>query len=409
MGAATARGKRGNKGETMDFELNDEQQMIRKMVREFAEKELLPHAAEVDAQGQFPWEGIHKMGELGLLGLNVPEAYGGAGADMVSYALAIEEIARACGSTAITVAAHALCTTPLALFGSEEQKRKYLVPLAQGKLGAFGLTEPGAGSDAAAAKTTAVRDGDWWVLNGSKILISNGSIADVLIIVAVTDKSKEPALSRSPERSEGSVKGTRGISAFIVEKGTPGFTPGRDEDKMGLRGSLTSQLFFENCRVPAANLLGSEGDGFKYALATLDSGRIGIGAMSVGLAQAALEASLRYAKERVQFGQPIASFQAIQWMLADMGTQIEAARLLVHRAAALKDKGQRFTKEAAMAKLFASEMAERACHKAIQIHGGYGYVREYAVERFYRDVRLCEIGEGTSEVQRLVIARQLLG
>jgi butyryl-CoA dehydrogenase len=377
----------------MDFALNDEQQMIRKMVREFAEKELAPRAVEVDAQGQFPWEAIHKMGELGLLGLNVPEIYGGAGADMVSYAIAIEEIARACGSTALTVAAHALCTTPLNLFGSEEQKRKYLVPLAQGKLGAFGLTEPGAGSDAAAAKTTAVRDGDWWVLNGSKIFITNGGIADVLIIVAVTDKSK----------------GTRGISAFIVEKGTPGFTPGRDEDKMGLRGSLTSQLFFENCRVPAANLLGSEGDGFKYALATLDSGRIGIGAMSVGLAQAALEASLRYAKERVQFGQPIASFQAIQWMLADMGTQIEAARLLVHRAAALKDKGQRFTKEAAMAKLFASEMAERACHKAIQIHGGYGYVREYAVERFYRDVRLCEIGEGTSEVQRLVIARQLLG
>ena len=377
----------------MDFELNDEQQMIRKMVREFAEKELAPRAAEVDAQGQFPWEAIRKMGELGLLGLNVPEAYGGAGADMVSYALAIEEIARACGSTALTVAAHALCTTPLALFGSEEQKRKYLVPLAQGKLGAFGLTEPGAGSDAAAAKTTAVRDGDWWVLNGSKIFITNGGLADVLIIVAVTDKSK----------------GTRGISAFIVEKGTPGFTPGREEEKMGLRGSLTSQLFLENCRVPAANLLGNEGDGFKYALATLDSGRIGIGAMSVGLAQAALEASLRYAKERVQFGQPIANFQAIQWMLADMGTQIEAARLLVYRAAALKDKGQRFTKEAAMAKLFASEMAERACHKAIQIHGGYGYVREYAVERFYRDVRLCEIGEGTSEVQRLVIARQLLG
>jgi len=377
----------------MDFELNDEQQMIRKMVREFAEKELAPRAAEVDAQGQFPWEAIRKMGELGLLGLNVPEAYGGVGADMVSYALAIEEIARACGSTALTVAAHALCTTPLALFGNEEQKRKYLVPLAQGKLGAFGLTEPGAGSDAAAAKTTAVRDGDWWVLNGSKIFITNGGLADVLIIVAVTDKSK----------------GTRGISAFIVEKGTPGFTPGREEEKMGLRGSLTSQLFLENCRVPAANLLGNEGDGFKYALATLDSGRIGIGAMSVGLAQAALEASLRYAKERVQFGQPIANFQAIQWMLADMGTQIEAARLLVYRAAALKDKGQRFTKEAAMAKLFASEMAERACHKAIQIHGGYGYVREYAVERFYRDVRLCEIGEGTSEVQRLVIARQLLG
>ncbi len=377
----------------MDFELNDEQQMIRKMVREFAEKELAPHAAEVDAQGQFPWDAIHKMGELGLLGLNVPEAYGGVGADMVSYALAIEEIARACGSTALTVAAHALCTTPLALFGSEEQKRKYLVPLAQGKLGAFGLTEPGAGSDAASLKTTATRDGDWWVLNGSKIFITNGGLADVLIIVAVTDKSK----------------GTRGISAFIVEKGTPGFTPGREEEKMGLRGSLTSQLFLENCRVPAANLLGNEGDGFKYALATLDSGRIGIGAMSVGLAQAALEASLRYAKERVQFGQPIANFQAIQWMLADMGTQIEAARLLVYRAAALKDKGQRFTKEAAMAKLFASEMAERACHKAIQIHGGYGYVREYAVERFYRDVRLCEIGEGTSEVQRLVIARQLLG
>ena len=379
----------------MDFELTEEQQMIRKMVRDFAEREIMPIAQETDETGEFPWETIHKMAPLGLLGLPIPEEYGGAGADNVSFTIALEEIARACGSTAITLDVHtSLACEPIYLFGTEEQKRKYLVPMARGeKLGAFGLTEPEAGSDAGATKTRAVLDGDEWVINGQKIFITNGSIADVVIIAAVTD----------PE------KGTRGISNFIVEKDTPGFRPGREEEKMGLKGSVTSELFFDDCRVPKENLLGKEGDGFKQFLITLDGGRIAIGAMAVGLAQAAFEKAVAYSKERVQFGQPIANFQAIQWMIADMATEIDAARLLVYRAAWLKDKGVRFTKEAAMAKLYASEAAERACYKALQIHGGYGYMKEYDVERYYRDNRLCAIAEGTSEIQRLVIARQVLG
>ncbi len=379
----------------MNFELTEEQQMIRKMVRDFAEREIVPIAQETDETGEFPWETIRKMARLGLLGLPIPEEYGGAGADNVSFAIALEEIARACGSTAITLDAHiSLASEPIYLFGTEEQKRKYLVPMAMGeKLGAFGLTEPEAGSDAGATKTRAVLDNDEWVINGQKIFITNGSIADVVIITAVTD----------PE------KGRRGISSFIVEKGTPGFRPGRDEEKMGLKGSITSELFFEDCRVPRENLLGKEGEGFKQFLITLDGGRIAIGAMAVGLAQAAFEKAVAYSKERVQFGQPIANFQAIQWMIADMATEIDAARLLVYRAAWLKDEGVRFTREAAMAKLYASEAAERACYKALQIHGGYGYMREYDVERMYRDQRLCTIGEGTSEIQRLVIARQVLG
>jgi alkylation response protein AidB-like acyl-CoA dehydrogenase len=379
----------------MDFALNEEQKMFRRTVREFAEKEVAPRAAETDETGQFPWPIVERMAALGLMGLPIPEEYGGAGADTLSYAIAVEEIARACGSTAITLAAHvSLACKPLLMFGSEEQKRRYLVPLAQGKwLGAFGLTEPGAGSDAGACKTTAHLDGDEWVINGQKCFITNGSIADVVIIAAVTDKSA----------------GTRGISNFIVPKGAPGFRPGRDEVKMGLRGSVTSELFFEDCRIPAENILGEPGQGFKQFLTTLDEGRISIGAMALGLAQAAFEASVRYSKERVQFGQPIAKFQAIQWMLADTATELDAARLLVYRAAWLKDQGREFVKEAAMAKLFASEVAERACYRAIQIHGGYGYMREYGVERLYRDQRLCAIGEGTSEIQRLVIARQVLG
>ncbi|MGC8837003.1 MAG: acyl-CoA dehydrogenase [Anaerolineae bacterium] len=379
----------------MDFALNEEQEMFRRMVREFAEKEVAPRAAETDEMGQFPRPVIEKMAALGLMGLSIPEEYGGAGADTVSYAIAVEEVARACGSTAITLAAHvSLACKPLLLFGTEEQKRTYLVPLAQGRwLGAFGLTEPGAGSDAGACKTTAYLDGDVWVINGQKCFITNGSIADVVLIAAVTDKSA----------------GTRGISNFIVPRGAPGFRPGRDEVKMGLRGSVTSELFFEDCRIPAENILGEPGQGFKQFLVTLDEGRISIGAMALGLAQAAFEASVRYSKERVQFGQPIARFQAIQWMLADTATELDAARLLVYRAAWLKDQGREFTKEAAMAKLFASEVAERACYRAIQIHGGYGYMREYGVERMYRDQRLCAIGEGTSEIQRLVIARQILG
>ena len=379
----------------MDFELTEEQEMIRRMVRDFAEKEIVPIAGEMDEKGEFPWEIIRKMAPLGFLGLPIPEEYGGAGVDNIGFAIAMEEIARASGSIAITLDAHvSLACEAILQFGSEEQKRKYLVPLARGeKLGAFALTEPEAGSDAAAIKTRAVLSGDEWVLNGQKVFITNGSIADVVVVAAVTDPTK----------------GHRGISNFIVEKGTPGFRPGRDEEKMGLKGSVTSQLFFEDCRVPKENLLGKEGEGFKQFLIVLDAGRIAIGAMAVGLAQAALDASIAYAKERVQFGQPIAKFQAIQWMIADMATQLDGARLLVYRAAWLKDRGVRFTREAAMAKLFASEIAERACHAAIQIHGGYGYTKDYPLERFYRDVRLCEIGEGTSEIQRLVIARQVLG
>jgi len=379
----------------MDFQLTEEQRMFRRMVREFAEQEIAPRAEEIDATDEFPWDIFHKMGQVGLLGLPIAEKYGGSGSDYASQAIALEEIARASGAMAIVLDAHtSLCCEPIHLFGSEEQKRKYLLPLARGeKIGAFGLTEPQAGSDAGATRTRAVREGDEWVINGQKCFITNGSIADIIVITAKTD----------PE------KGTRGISSFIVEKGTPGFKPGRDEEKMGLRGSVTSELFFEDCRIPAENLLGKKNEGFKQFLITLDAGRIAIAAMAVGLAQGAFEKAVAYAKERVQFGQPIARFQAIQWMIADMATEIEAARLMVHRAAWLKDQGERFTKEAAMAKLFATEVSERACHKAIQIHGGYGYVREYEVERMYRDQRLCAIGEGTNEIQRLVIARQVLG
>ncbi|MBC7249735.1 MAG: acyl-CoA dehydrogenase [Anaerolineae bacterium] len=378
----------------MDFELTEEQQMIRKMAHDFAEKEIAPIAQETDAEGKFPWEIIRKMAALGFLGLPFPEEYGGAGADNVSLALVMEEIARVCGSTAITLDAHtSLCCEPIYLFGTEAQKQEYLPKLCSGEwIGAFGLTEPGAGSDAGATKTRAVREGDQWVINGQKCFITNGSIADVVIITAVTDPGR----------------GTRGISSFIIEKGTPGFRPGRDEEKMGLKGSITSELFFEDCRIPAENLLGRENEGFKQFLVTLDGGRIAIAAMALGLAQGAFERALAYSKERVQFGQPICNFQAIQWMLADMATELDAARLLVYRAAWLKDRGLPFTKEAAMAKLFTSEMAERVCYKAIQIHGGYGYTKEYEVERMYRDQRLCAIGEGTSEIQRLVIARQLL-
>ena len=379
----------------MHFELNEEQKLIRKMVRDFAENEVKPIAQEVDREHKFPMENFRKMGELGFFGLPFPEEYGGMGGDSISYAIALEEISRACGSTGITfVAQTSLAASPIYRFGNEEQKQKYLVPLAKGeKIGSFGLTEPEAGSDAGATKTTAVLDGHEWLINGQKNFITNGSIADIVVLTAKTNPNR----------------GTHGISSFIVEKGTPGFRPGRDEDKMGLHGSITSELFFEDCRIPKENLLGNEGDGFKQFLITLDAGRIGIGAMALGLAQAAFEAALQYSKEREQFGQPICNFQAIQWMLADMATEIDAARLMVYRAAWLKDQGVRFTKEAAMAKLYASEVAERVCFKAIQIHGGYGYTQEYDVERFYRDQRLCTIGEGTSEIQRLVIARVLLG
>lgn len=379
----------------MDFELSEEHRMIARMVREFAEKEIAPRAEEIDATDQFPDDLFRRMGELGILGIPFPEEYGGSGGGYMSMVLALEEIARVSGSMAITLDAQtSLYCEPVYLFGSEEQKKKYLAPAARGeKIGAFGLTEPQAGSDAGATRTRAIRQGDEWVINGQKIFITNGSVADFVVITAKTD----------PE------KGTRGISAFIVEKGTPGFQPGRDEKKMGLKGSVTSELFFEDCRIPAENLLGKENEGFRQFLVTLDAGRVAIAAMAVGLAQGAFERATAYAKERVQFGQPIAEFQAVQWMIAEMATEIEAARLMVHRAAWLKEQGARFTKEAAMAKLLATETSERVCRKAIQVHGGYGYMREYAVERMYRDQRLCSIGEGTNEIQRLVIARQVLG
>jgi alkylation response protein AidB-like acyl-CoA dehydrogenase len=378
----------------MDFALTEEQELLRATVREFAQKEIAPIARELDEAKQFPLQMVKKMGELGLLGLPIPEEYGGSGADTISYAIALEEISRASGSLGITMAAHvSLGSYPIYLFGSQAQKQAYLPRLAHGEfIGAWALTEPGSGSDAASMACTAVRQGAAWVLNGTKTFITNGSVADTVIVAAVTDKSR----------------GAKGISQFIMEKGTPGFTPGRDEDKLGLRCSVTSQLFFSDCRLPLDSILGREGEGFKQALITLDGGRIGIGAMAVGLAQAAYDAALTYAQERVQFGQPIANFQAIQFMLADMALEIEAARLLVYRAAWLKDQGRPFTKEAAMAKLYASEMADRVCNKAIQIHGGYGYTTDYPVERYWRDARLCEIGEGTSEIQRLVIARQIL-
>ncbi len=379
----------------MDFELNEEHRMVRDMVRDLARNEIAPRAAEVDKTESFPADNIQKMAELGLLGLPFPEDYGGGGGDYLGYAIAVEEIARACGSTALIYAAHvSLGCGPIYDFGTEEQKRKWLPRLCSGQgLAALGLTEPEAGSDAGATRTTAVRDGDSYVLNGSKMWITSGAIADVVTCTAKTDPQA----------------GTRGISSFLVEKGTPGFVPGKNEPKMGLKGSVTSALSFENCRIPAESLLGEEGAGFKQALITLDAGRISIGAMALGLAQAAFDEAVRYSKERVQFGQPIAKFQAIQWMISDMATEVDAARLMVYRAAAMKDAGLRFTKEAAMAKLYASEVAERAAFKALQTHGGYGYSREYPVERIYRDQRLCSIGEGTSEIQRLVIARQVLG
>jgi butyryl-CoA dehydrogenase len=378
----------------MDFQLTQEHILIRDTVRAFAEKEVAPRAEEIDASDQFPYDLFKRMGDLGLLGIPFEEAYGGANGDYLSLLLALEEIARVSGTLAIILDAQtSLCCEPIHRYGTPEQKRLYLPALLRGdKIGAFGLTEPNAGSDAGATRTRAVRQGNEWVLDGEKVFITNGSIADVLVVTAKTD----------PE------KGTRGISSFIVEKGTPGFQPGRDEKKMGLKGSVTSQLFFENCRLPAGNLLGKENEGFKQFLVTLDAGRLAISAMAVGLAQGALDKAVAYSKERVQFNQPIAKFEAIQWMIAEMATEIEAARLMVHRAAWLKEQGAHYSKEAAMAKLFSTEVSERACYKAIQIHGGYGYVRDYAVERMYRDQRLCAIGEGTNEIQRLVIARHIL-
>jgi len=378
----------------MQFKLNEEQELIQAMVKEFAESEVAPIAAEIDRNHRFPEELIPKMAELNLLGVPFPEEVGGAGADNLSYSIVVEELSRVCASTGVIVSAHtSLGSWPIYQFGSPEQKEKYLQNLASGsKLAAFALTEPGAGTDAAAGKTTAVLEGNEWVLNGSKIFITNGGYADVYIVTAMTDPAK----------------GTKGISAFIVEKDAPGFSVGEKEHKLGIKASSTTPLYFNNCRIPKDALLGEVGQGFKIAMQTLDGGRIGIAAQALGIAQGALDAATSYAKERIQFGKPIAVQQAIQWMLADMATEIDAARFLVYRASWNKDNGLPYSKEAAMAKLFASETASRVANKAIQIHGGYGYTEEYPVERALRDAKITEIYEGTSEVQRMVVAASIL-
>jgi hypothetical protein len=378
----------------VDFSLSEEQQLLKRTVREFAEAEIAPHAREWDEKQEFPRSLFSKLGDLGLMGVVWPPEYGGAGLGTLDYALVIEELARVDAGVALSVAAHnSLCSGHIALAGTHEQKTRYLVPLARGeKVGCWGLTEPGAGSDAGGTRTTAVRDGAGWVLNGAKTFITNGRSADVAVVMAVTDKSR----------------GKKGISAFVVERGTPGFRAGKKEDKLGVRSSETSELVFEDCRLPAESLLGAEGNGFVDTLRILDRGRIGIAAFSLGIAQACLDASVGYARERRQFGRALADFQAVQFKIADMATRLQAARLLTWHAAFLRDAGREHTAESSMAKLFASEAAVEAALEAVQIHGGYGYLKEYAVERFLRDSKLGTIGEGTSEVQRLVIARELL-
>jgi alkylation response protein AidB-like acyl-CoA dehydrogenase len=378
----------------LDFELSEEQKLLQKTVRDFAEAELGPHAREWDEKQEFPREVFTKLGELGLMGVCWPTEYGGAGMSTLDWAIVMEELARVDAGVALSLAAHhSLSSGHIALAGTEAQKLKYLAPLARGeKVGCWGLTEPGAGSDAGGTRTTAVRDGDQFVLNGAKTFITNGRVADTAVVMAVTDKTK----------------GKKGISAFIVERGTKGFRSGKKEDKLGVRSSDTSELVFEDCRVPVENLLGREGMGFVDTLRILDRGRIGIGAWSLGIAQASLEASTRYARERHQFGHMIADFQAIQFKIAEMATKVAASRLLVYRAAELRDRGREHTTESSMAKLFAGETAVEVAMDAIQIHGGYGYLKEYKVERYLRDSKLGTIGEGTSEVQKLVIARELL-
>lgn len=377
----------------MDLELTPEQEAVREDIRKFADEVIAPQSTYNEQHEIFPREILNELGRRGYMGITIPQEYGGMGMDTITYAIVSEEVSRACGSTGITVAAHnALGTQQIWIMGTEEQRERYIPDLASGrKLGSWGLTEPQAGSDASGVQTTAIEDGDEWVLNGTKVFITSGHEADIFTIMARTDKGK----------------GAHGISAFIVEKGTPGFRVGTKENKMGLRASVTSELVFEDCRIPKENLLGERGMGFIGAMKILDSGRIGIGAMALGIAQAAFDASLEYAKTRQQFGRPIGKFQAIGFMLADMAMEIDAARLLIMRAAWLKDHGKKYTKEAAMAKLYASEIGTKIASQAIQIHGGHGYTTRYPVERFYRDIRLCEIGEGTSEVQRIVISRQL--
>ena len=378
----------------MGFALSDEQLAVKKMVREFAESEIAPHVMEWDEVQRFPRETVAKLGALGMLGVLFPEEYGGAGLSYVDYVNVVEELSRVDGSVGISVAAHnSLCANHLYLFGTEAQKRTWLVPLAEGRrIGAWGLTEAGAGSDAKGTRTTAVSDGDSWVLNGSKNFITHGSVGDVAVLMAVTDRTA----------------GTHGISAFVVDLHQPGIRAGKKENKLGLRASDTATLVMEDCRIPKDNLLGRPGEGFVQAMKVLDGGRISIAALALGMAQGAFECSLAYAKQREQFGKPIAEFQSIQNYLADMATEIDAARLLTLRAAWMKDQGLPTTKESAMAKLFASEVAVRVANLAVQIHGGYGFTKDFKAEKFYRDVKLCTIGEGTSEIQRMVIARQLV-
>lgn len=377
----------------MDFKLNDEQQLLQTMVREFTDKEIRPIAAELDEEERFPTELIPMLSEIGVMGIPIPEEYGGVGMGNLEYVIAVEEISKACASTGVTVSAHtSLCCWPILTYGTEEQKQKYLVPLATGeKLGAFGLTEPNAGTDAAMQTTIAEDKGDHYLLNGSKIFITNGSYADVYVIFAMTNKSA----------------GNKGISAFILEKGMEGFTFGSKEKKMGIRGSATYELVFNNVKVPKENLLGKENGGFKIAMSTLDGGRIGIAAQALGIAQGAIDETLNYVKDRVQFGRSISSFQNTQFTMAEMQTRVDAARMLVYRAASLKDDGENYSSEAAMAKLFASEAARDVTCKAVQLFGGYGYTREYPVERMMRDAKITEIYEGTSEVQKMVIAARM--
>lgn len=378
----------------MGVELTAEQAQLRNMVREFARNEVAPHSREWDRAASFPRELIHNLGELGLMGIIFPEEYGGAGLGYVEYITVIQELARVDGAVGLLVAAHnSLCTNHIYQSGTEEQRRKYVTPLASGKkLGCWSLTEPDAGSDAGGTRTRAVHRDDGWLLNGAKTFTTNGIYADVCVAMAVTNPDG----------------GHRGISAFIIEKGTPGFRPGKKEEKMGMCASDTAEVIFEDCLVPHENLLGREGEGFRDALRVLDGGRVSIAALAVGMAQGAFDAALRYSQQRRQFGKTLAEFQGIRWKLADMATKIEAARLLTEQAARLKDQGLPATQEASMAKLFSGEMAVRVVEEALQIHGGYGYLRDYPVEKFYRDVKLCTIGEGTSEIQRLIIARQLL-
>jgi len=378
----------------MDFDLTEEQRLIKETAATFVTKEVKPHAHRLDRDAVYPSELVRRLGEIGFMGICIPQEFGGSGADLVSYVIAMEEISNGWASLSVIMSVqNSLVCAPIVRFGSAAQKKKYLASLASGeKLGCYALTEPGAGSDAGSIQTQAKRVGSEYLLNGSKIFTTNGSHANLAIVYAVTNPAREK----------------KGISAFLVETNTPGFVVGKLEDKLGLRASDTASIHLDNCRVPLENLLGGEGDGFRIALATLDGGRIGIAAQALGIAQGCLEEALAYAKEREQFGQAIANFQAIQWMLADMATETDAARLMTYRAAWLAQEGKNFTKEAAMAKLFAAEACNRIAYKALQIHGGYGYIKEFAVERFFRDARITTLYEGTSEIQRLVIARKLI-